>query len=104
MGLERERRMNLEEKPLESSCLNEIYCDLAELVGIDVTLQIYAEFAGQQITFPKKLFAKEYVVNETIRCYDGKNLSKLSKRFGYSERHLRYLMKQRLEEEEKKKN
>lgn len=87
---------------IDSSCLNEVYRDLADLLGIDVALQIYAEFAGQQISFPKKLFSIDYVVSETIRCYDGQNLHKLSKRFGYSERHLRYLMKQHLENGKKK--
>lgn len=84
---------------VDSSCLNEIYKDLADIVGIDATLQIYSEFSGQQISFPKKLFSKEYVINEAIRCYDGKNLNKLSKRFGYSERHLRHLIKQQLDED-----
>lgn len=94
--------VSLSDEPLDSSCLNEIYGDLADLLGIDATLRIYSEFAGQQISFPKRLFAKEYVVSETIRCYDGKNLNKLSKRFGYSERHLRHLMRLRMEESEKK--
>ena len=96
--------MELGDQPLDSSCLNEIYGDLADLVGIDATLQIFAEFGGQQVSFPKKLLSKEYVINETIRCYNGKNLNELSKRFGYSERHLRALMKQRAEENKQKDN
>lgn len=71
-----------------------IYNDLAELLGEDVVRIIYRNMAGQQITFPKRLYSKEYVVQETKGITDSTDLRKKALEYGYTERRLRQLIKE----------
>lgn len=93
-----ERSHVLENKPT----FNGVYEVFAEVLGIDKILKVYQYFKGQQINFPTKLFSREYVVEEVLKAYNGKNLNTLSTKFGYSERHLRQLIKDYLENENNK--
>ena len=71
----------------------EIYDQLIELVGREHTKKIYEHFKGQQITFPMRFYKTDYIIMEVKRQYNGKNLKELAKRYGYTERHLRELLK-----------
>ena len=73
--------------------LNGVYEEFSSHVGIDATLKIYSEFKGQQINFPVKLFSQEYIISQITELYDGKNINQLAKRFGYSERWVRQMLK-----------
>ncbi len=61
--------------------------------------QAYKE--GLQVTFPKRLYSKDYVKEKVMIEYNGKNLKELSKRYGYSERWIRQMIKGENEENEK---
>lgn len=78
---------------IENSNLNEIYFELAELIGIEATLIIYAHFKGQQVTFPTRLMSKEYIYKQIKEEYNGQNISELALKYGYTERHLREIIK-----------
>ena len=39
-----------------------VYNDLKELLGEEAVEIVFKNMAGQQITFPKRLYTKEYVV------------------------------------------
>lgn len=71
----------------------EIYEQLIEIVGVEHTKRIYEHFKGQQITFPMRFYKTEFIKMEVKRQYDGKNLKELAKRYGYTERYMRELLK-----------
>lgn len=73
--------------------LNGIYDEIKNAFGIEVTLQFYSMFKGQQITFPMYLFDKKYIAAKIRDEYDGKNSKELAKKYGYSERRIREIAK-----------
>lgn len=72
----------------------DIYNQLAKIVGLENTVIIYENLKGQQITFPMRLYRTDYIAKEVQSKYDGRNLKKLAKEYGYSERHLRGFLKE----------
>lgn len=73
--------------------LNGIYDELKNVFGIDVTLQFYSMFKGQQITFPMNLLDRKYIAKKIKKEYNGKNSKELAKKYGYSERRIREIAK-----------
>ncbi|MDU8966663.1 MAG: Mor transcription activator family protein [Clostridium sp.] len=61
-----------------------IYKDMVEILGEEITLQIYENYRGQQVTFPMRLYSKKYIEEYLLKNYDGKNLKKLSRELGYT--------------------
>ena len=43
---------------------NQIYAELCDLIGKDNMYIIYQHFKGMQVSFPSKLYSKEYVVSQ----------------------------------------
>ena len=78
---------------LRGENLNSIYAELANLLGLDAAIEIHKQYAGQQITFPSRLFSKSFVEAEITRRYDGTNIKGLAKEFGYTERWARTVAK-----------
>lgn len=54
---------------------------------------IYKEYRGSQISFPMRLVSSDYIGEIAEAEFTGDNLQELAKRYGYSERHLRRLIK-----------
>lgn len=75
------------------SGLNEIYRDIADEIGIENTVAIYRMFHGSQVSFPNKLFSKEYIHKAIITEYNGKNVSQLAQKYNYSERSIWRILK-----------
>ncbi|SCX66918.1 Mor transcription activator family protein [Lysinibacillus fusiformis] len=69
---------------LDSSCFNGAYKEFIELIGHKNTLLVHNYFAGQYVTFPKKLLSEEFLHNQITREYDGKNAKELARKYGYS--------------------
>ena len=86
----------MEEK--EADLLNEIYREISTVVGLDSAIAIYQMYKGQQITFPVHLFNAKRIQHSIIKEYDGSNLRDLAKRYGYSEKTIRRMIKDSLEE------
>lgn len=83
----------LNEIELKPSDLAGIYKDIAEVIGVDATLLLHKYFQGQQITLPKKLYAKKYVIGQ-VESYAGTtNIKVMASKLGYTERHLRQMIK-----------
>jgi Mor family transcriptional regulator len=89
---------NISTKALKSSNLNGIYKDMAEVLGIEVTIKIYKNYKGLQVTFPTRLLAKEYVIEQANKEYNGKNIKQLAIKYSYSERWLRQMLKEKGDE------
>ena len=56
-------------------------------------LILHQVYKGLQVTFPKRLYSREYVQEKVKKEYDGTNLKELSRRYGYSERWIRQIIK-----------
>ncbi len=81
----------------ESSELNPVYMEICDQLGYDTALEIYRLFRGQQISFPIRFFAKE-ALGEKIRSeYDGTNVRALASKYGYSEKTVRRILKDKKE-------
>ena len=78
----------------EKELLNTVYKDIAEAFGIDIAIQFYQMDKGMQITFPTRLFNSEYVKKRIPIEYDGTNVKQLAKKYGYSEKTIRRMIKE----------
>ena len=73
---------------------NAVYNDISEAFGVDVAIQMYQTYKGMQITFPTRLFNPDYVKIQVPIEYDGKNIKQLAKKYGYSEKTIRRMVKE----------
>ena len=73
--------------------LNDIYRDIADEIGVENTLAIYKLFHGTQISFPNRLFSKEYIHNAIINEYNGSNVPQLAQKYNYSEQSVWRILK-----------
>ncbi|MBR5826411.1 MAG: Mor transcription activator family protein [Clostridia bacterium] len=73
--------------------LNEVYRDIADEIGLENTLIIFKLFHGTQISFPNRLFSKEYTHQAILNEYNGKNVSQLAQKYNYSERSIWRIIK-----------
>lgn len=70
-----------------------IYGELAEIIGIDNVIIIYEHFKGQQVSFPTRLYSKDYIV-EQISSSKPQSIKKMATQYGYSERRLRQIIQE----------
>lgn len=73
---------------------NEVYREISEIMGTDGAIAIYEMYKGQQISFPVHLFSSKRIYHNIIKEYDGTNTRELSKRYGYSEKTVRRIIKE----------
>ena len=73
---------------------NAVYNEISEAFGVDVAIQMYQTYKGMQISFPTRLFNPDYVKNQVPIEYDGKNIKQLAKKYGYSEKTIRRMVKE----------
>lgn len=93
--------MSLTEKggQADISGLNDVYRELCDLVGYENMLKLYAQYKGFQVNFPTRLYSKEYVREVVKRNYDGSNTKELARKLGYSERWIRKISEDVLDQE-----
>ena len=78
----------------DKQMFNSVYKDFAEAFGIDVAIQIYQMYKGMQISFPTRLFNPKYVKKQIPVEYNGRNIKQLAKKYGYSEKTIRRMIKE----------
>lgn len=83
----------------EIELYNDIYKEISEIVGLESTLRIYIRFKGQQITFPVRLYNPHLIQQNVIKEYDGTNIAELAQKYDYSEKTIRRMIKDSLEED-----
>ena len=81
---------------LDKQLFNSVYKDIAEAFGMDVAIQFYQMYKGMQISFPTRLFNPDYVRTQIPIEYDGTNIKQLAKKYGYSEKTVRRMIKENL--------
>ena len=79
---------------LKCENLNGVYNDIANLLGIETALKLHAAYRGQQITFPVRIYTKEYIASKIVDEYNGSNVKQLATKFGYSEKWIRKILKE----------
>lgn len=75
------------------SGLNDVYKDIAGEIGLENTLIIFKLFHGTQISFPNRLFSKEYIHEAIVNEYNGNNIPQLAQKYNYSERSIWRILK-----------
>ena len=86
---------------VESDFLNGIYNDLASLIGLEATKTIFDEYRGQQITFPVEFYSKKFIHNQIVKEYNGYNVKQLATKYEYSERTIRRILKEHIDNSNK---
>lgn len=76
--------------------LNTVYKEISEKLGMDVAMEIYHMFKGQQISFPVRFFNPQQIQALIIREYNGTNIKKLAIKYSYSEKTVRRIIKDSL--------
>ena len=82
----------------DSELLNAIYKEVSEKLGMDTAMEIYQMFKGQQINFPVRFFNPERIQQIIVKEYDGTNIRTLAIKYNYSEKTVRRIIKDSLEE------
>ena len=82
----------------ETELYNAVYKELSEIIGLDATLKVYLRFKGQQISFPVRLYNPHLIQQNVIKEYDGSNIRELAKKYDYSEKTIRRMIRDSLED------
>ena len=69
-----------------------IYKELAELVGDAATVRIWKQFSGLNVTFPQKLYSKEYRKEYIKENMQDVKPGEMAKALGISERRVRQII------------
>lgn len=89
-----------EDNKISPTDLMGIYGELAELVGVDGAIKVYEHFKGQQVSFPMRLYTKEYVISQ-VNSGNEHSVKKTATLYGYSERRLRQILNESQERKNK---
>lgn len=84
----------------EVELYNDIYKEISEIVGLEATLKIYLRFKGQQISFPVRLYSSHLIQQNVIKEYDGTNITELARKYDYSEKTIRRMIRDSVEDAE----
>lgn len=71
-----------------------VYAEIAEIIGVENTYLLYENLHGQQYLFPQRFYKPEYVTERIRNEYDGRNCRELAKKYNYSERRIRQMLKE----------
>ncbi len=74
---------------LNPDCLNDVYKDFANYLGMEMALKLYQHYKGLQITFPQRFLSRDYVRKQVLVEHDGTNSKELARKYGYTERVIR---------------
>ena len=83
----------------DAELLNAVYREIGEKMGLDAAMEIYQMFKGQQISFPVRFFNPKVIRQSIIQEYNGNNVRTLAVKYGYSEKTIRRIIKESVDEE-----
>lgn len=83
----------------DAELLNTVYREIGEKMGLDAAMEIYQMFKGQQISFPVRFFNPKVIRQSIIQEYNGKNVRTLAVKYSYSEKTIRRIIKESVDEE-----
>lgn len=82
----------------DSELLNTVYKEVSEKLGMDTAMEIYQMFKGQQINFPVRFFNPARIQQIIVKEYNGTNIRTLAIKYNYSEKTIRRIIKDSLNE------
>lgn len=88
----------MESEKIKGEYLSGIYSEIATLLGIDAALKLHADYKGQQVFFPMELFSKDFIKSQIVAEYDGYNVKQLATKYGYTEKWVRKILKEHIDE------
>ena len=74
--------------------LNNVYREISEKLGMEVAMEIFQLFKGQQISFPMRFFNPSLIQQSILDEYDGTNVRLLATKYNYSEKTVRRIIKE----------
>lgn len=77
--------------------LNAVYREISEKLGMNTAMSIYQMFKGQQISFPTRFFNPAMIQQAIVQEYDGTNVRTLAIKYNYSEKTIRRIIKDSVE-------
>jgi hypothetical protein len=87
----------MDKRKLKIDGFMQVYKEIADIIGPEGTYAIYKSMRGQQVTFPKRLYTTEFVLDEIRKCGDDIDFHKVALEYDYTERYLRQLLKNKKE-------
>ena len=69
-----------------------IYKDIADIIGVENTYALFKNMRGVQVTFPKRLYTNEFILDKILQETDI-NIRKVALEYDYTEKYLRQLLK-----------
>lgn len=82
----------------DSELLNTVYKEIADNLGMDIAMDIYKMYKGQQISFPMRFFNPARIQRIIIQEYDGTNVKALATKYNYSEKTVRRIIRESVED------
>ena len=82
-------------KKTEELCISDfagVYRELASVIGNPAVIALHKVYNGQQITLPRKLYSREYVISQVKTTEKGSNVKRIDYEYGYTERRLRQII------------
>lgn len=87
-------RQEEDENELESRALASVYDEIANYINMDTAKKMHRLFKGQQVTFPIRFYAPDSVAEIVKEEFNnGKTVKELSRKYGYTERRIRQIVK-----------
>ena len=79
---------------IRQKLFHKVYREISEQLGIETALTIHQMFKGTQVNFPVRFFDTQCVKEMIIKEYDGTNVKTLAKKYDYSEKSVRRIIKE----------
>ena len=80
---------------VDTTQFNDIYKEMAELLGDAAALKMWNRYAGVSVSFPKQLYSREFIHDNS----DVMKPSDIARTIGLTERRVRQIIKEEREKE-----
>ncbi|ETY74598.1 hypothetical protein LFAB_06330 [Lactiplantibacillus fabifermentans T30PCM01] len=77
---------------IQPALLQTTYAQLNDLLGPELTYQVYELYRGRQVSFPMRLYDSQKVSQQIVQEYDGHNIAALTRKYRYSQRWVRQIL------------
>ena len=84
---------------VDTTQFNDIYKEMAELLGDAAALKMWNRYAGVSVSFPKQLYSREYIRKFIHDNSDVMKPSDIARTIGLTERRVRQIIKEEQEKE-----
>ena len=84
---------------VDTTQFNDIYKEMAELLGDAAALKMWNRYAGVSVSFPKQLYSREYIQKFIHDNSDVMKPSDIARTIGLTERRVRQIIKEEREKE-----